>query len=147
LVALGDEVLDAVREIPGVADARAEQIAGLRYLRIIPDRGKLARYGLTVSDVNLAAETMAVGHKTGVVLEGDRQFSIRVLVGHEPTGDLEALSSVPLRTLRGHVVPLGDVAELRFMDGPAAVNREGQSRRIVVEFNVEGRDMASVVAD
>lgn len=147
LVALGDEVLAAVREVSGVADARAEQIAGLRYLRIVPDRGKLARYGLTVADVNLAAETMAVGHKTGVVLEGDRQFSIRVLVRHEPAGDLEALSSVPLRTLQGHVVPLGDVAELRFMDGPAAVNREGQSRRIVVEFNVESRDMASVVAD
>ena len=97
--------------------------------------------------MNLAAETMAVGHKAGVVLEGDRQFSIRVLVGHEPVGDPEALSSVPLRTSQGHVVPLGDVAELRFIDGPAAVNREGQSRRIVVEFNVEGRDMASVVAD
>jgi cobalt-zinc-cadmium resistance protein CzcA len=147
LVELGDEVVNAVKDIPGVADPRAEQIAGLRYLRIIPDRGKLARYGLTVADVNLAAETMAVGHEAGVVLEGDRQFSIRVLLEHEPRGDLEALSSLPLRTMSGHVVPLGDVAALRFEDGPASIDREAQARRIVVEFNVEGRDLASVVAD
>ncbi len=147
LVALGEQAQRAVQGIEGVADARTEQIAGLRYLRIIPDRAKLARYGLSVADVNLAAETMAVGHPTGMVLEGDRQFAIRVLVNHTPAGEIEALSSVPLRTAQGHVVPLGDVAELRFTDGPAAINREGQSRRIVVEFNVEGRDMASVVAD
>ncbi|MCA9717878.1 MAG: efflux RND transporter permease subunit [Myxococcales bacterium] len=147
LVELGSEALRALEGIPGVADARAEQIAGLRYLRVIPDRDKLARYGLTVADVNLATEAMAVGHEAGVVLEGDRRFSIRVLMSHEPRGDLEALASTPLRTMQGHVVPLGDVAALGFTDGPAAINREAMSRRIVVEFNVEGRDLASVVAD
>jgi cobalt-zinc-cadmium resistance protein CzcA len=147
LVALGDEILAAVRGIPGVADPRAEQVEGLRYLRITPDRGQLARYGLTVADVNLAAETIAVGHKTGVVLEGDRRFSIRVLMRHRPHGDLEAISSLPLRTMGGHVIALGDVAAVSFSDGPAQVNREGQSRRLVVEFNVEGRDMTSVVKD
>jgi cobalt-zinc-cadmium resistance protein CzcA len=81
------------------------------------------------------------------VLEGDRSFAIRVKVTHEPHGDLEALASVPLRTMDGHVVPLGDVATLRFVEGPAVIDREGQSRRIVVEFNVRGRDMVSVVED
>ncbi|MEZ4430688.1 MAG: CusA/CzcA family heavy metal efflux RND transporter, partial [Nannocystaceae bacterium] len=147
LVALGDDVARVVRRVPGVADARVEQIAGLRYLRVVPDRDKLARYGLTVADVNLATETMAVGHDAGAVLEGDRRFTIRVLVSHDPHGDLEALASSPLRTMQGHVVPLGDVAELRFVDGPASINREAMSRRIVVEFNVEGRDMGSVIAE
>jgi cobalt-zinc-cadmium resistance protein CzcA len=66
---------------------------------------------------------------------------------HEPVGDLEALSSLPLHTSQGHVVPLGDVAQLRFEPGPSEINREDLSRRIVVEFNVEDRDMASVVED
>lgn len=66
----GGEVLASVRDIAGVSDARVELVAGLRYLRVTPDRDKLARYGLTVADVNLAAETMAVGHHTGVVLDG-----------------------------------------------------------------------------
>ncbi|MGB1701424.1 MAG: efflux RND transporter permease subunit, partial [Nannocystaceae bacterium] len=147
LVDYGDEVLRAIRDVPGVVDARSEQVAGLRYLKIKPDRNKLARYGLSVADVNLAAEAMAVGYHAGQVLEGDRRFAIRVVVDHEPRGDLEALSSVPLRTMDGHVVPLGDVATLRFESGPAAINREAMSRRIVVEFNVEGRDLASVVKD
>ena len=147
LVGLGDEALRAIRDLPGVADPRVEQVAGLRYLRITPNREKLARHGLTVRDVNLAAETLAVGHEAGVVLEGDRRFSIRVLLEHAGMGDLEAFSSVPLRTMTGHVVPLGDVADLAFLDGPATINREAQSRRIVVEFNVEGRDLASTVAD
>lgn len=147
LVEYGDEIRDAVQGIPGVVDARAEAVAGLRYLRILPDRAKLARYGLTIADVNLAAETLAVGHEVGRVLEGERNFAIRVAVRHEPMGDLDAMASLPLRSIRGHMVPLGDVATLRFDEGPASINREGQSRRIVVEFNVRGRDMVSVVAD
>ena len=147
LVALGDEIVAAVRDIPGVVDARAEQIAGLRYLRIVPDRGKLARYGLTIADVNIVTEAIAVGHEAGVVLERDRTFTIRVKLSHSPKGDLEALASLPLRAMDGAVVPLGDVAELRFVEGPSTINREALSRRIVVEFNVRGRDMVSVVAD
>lgn len=147
LVRLGDDVRNAVVSIPGVVDARAEQISGLKYLRIIPDRGKLARYGLTVADLNLAAEAISAGHSAGVVLEGDRSFAIQVKIDHHPQGDLEALARLPLRSMSGHIVPLGDVAELRLEDGPAAVNRSAQSRRLIVEFNVRGRALTSVVAD
>ncbi len=147
LVEHGAEIQAAVADIPGVVDARVETIDGLRYLRVVPDRGKLARYGLTIADVNMAVETMAVGHEVGQVLEGDRSFSIRVAVRHDPPGDLDAMASLPLRSTTGHMVPLGDVAELRFVEGPASINREAQSRRIVIEFNVRGRDMVSVVAD
>jgi len=55
---------------------RVEQVAGLKYLRIDPHRGKLARYGLTIEDVNRVTETMAVGHAVGEVLEGERRFGI-----------------------------------------------------------------------
>jgi cobalt-zinc-cadmium resistance protein CzcA len=57
-----------------VVDLRVEQGTGLTYLRITPDRARLARYGLTVDDVNLLAQTMAVGRTAGVVFEGDRRF-------------------------------------------------------------------------
>ena len=60
--------------IPGVADLRVEQGAGLTYLRIRPDRARLARYGLTVEDVNTVTETMAVGRTVGQVFEKDRRF-------------------------------------------------------------------------
>ena len=147
LTRLGNETAAAVRSVAGAVDVRVEQVAGLRYLRITPDRAKLARYGLTVDDVNQVTETMAVGHRAGDVLEGERRFGIVVKTAHDFKGELGPLLALPLRSVSGQVVPLGDVAELQFTTGPAEVNREGQSRRLTVEFNVRGRDLVSVVAD
>jgi cobalt-zinc-cadmium resistance protein CzcA len=147
LVELGNEVATAVRSVPGAVDVRVEQVAGLRYLRVVPERGKLARYGLSVADVNQITETMAVGHAAGEVLEGDRRFGIVVKTLHGFDGDLAPLASLPLKSVSGQIVPLGDVAELGFRTGPAEVNRENQSRRLTVEFNVRGRDMLSVVRE
>jgi cobalt-zinc-cadmium resistance protein CzcA len=147
LRALGNEVEEAVKRVAGAVDVRVEQIAGLKYLRIVPDRSKLARYGLTIEDVNQITETIAVGYGAGEVLEGERRFGIRVKTLHGYQGDLEPLRMLPLRSVSGQVVPLGDVAELNFIEGPAQVSRESQSRRLSVEFNVRGRDLLSVVRD
>ena len=147
LAKLGDRAVDVLRRVPGAVDVRREQVAGLRYLRITPDRHKLARYGLTVEDVNQVTETIAVGHKTGDVLEGERRFGIVVKSAQSFDGDAASFASLPLRSVSGLLVPLGDVADLRFVTGPAQVSRESQSRRLTVELNVRGRDMLSVVRD
>jgi len=62
-------------------------------------------------------------------------------------GDLDTLERLPLRSVNGQIVPLGDVATLQFVEGPAQINRDKQSRRLVIEFNVRGRDLVSVVRD
>ena len=144
---LGDRIAGAVRPIAGAADVRVEQVAGLRYLRVVPDRNKLARYGLTIADINQVTETMAVGHAVGVVREGERRFSVVIKTAHGFDGDLDSLRALPLRSVTGQIVPLGDVAELAFLTGPAQVSRENQSRRLTVELNVRGRDTMSVVRD
>ena len=144
---LGEEVAALIRKVAGAEDVRVEQVAGLRYLRITPDRAKLARYGLTVEDVNRITETIAVGHQVGEVLEGERRFGIFIKTAHGFTGDLAPLRSMPLRSVSGQIVPLGDVADLSFVTGPAQVSRADQSRRLTVEFNVRGRDLLSVVED
>ena len=147
LVDLGDKIASSIRSVPGAEDVRVEQVAGLRYLRVVPERSKLARYGLTVADVNQITETMAVGHAAGEVLEGERRFGIVVKMQHGFDGELEPLASLPLKSVSGQIVPLGDVAELGFRKGPAQVSRENQSRRLTVEFNVRGRDLLSVVRE
>lgn len=144
---LGDDIAKVLGDVPGAVDIRVEQVAGLRYLRVIPDRAKLARYGLTIADVNELTESMAVGHDAGEVLEAERRFAIVVKTQVPSDGDLEALRSLPLKSASGQIVPLGDVAELFFEDGPAQVSRASQSRRLTVEFNVRGRDLLSVVND
>ncbi|MFZ5894660.1 MAG: efflux RND transporter permease subunit [Myxococcota bacterium] len=144
---MGDKIAAAVRTVPGAVDVRVEQVAGLRYLEIEPDRNKLARYGLTIADINQLAETIAVGHRVGDVLEGERRFGIVVKTAHGYQGDTAALQQLPLISLTGQVVPLGDVASITYSTGPAEVSREAQSRRLTVEFNVRGRDLLSVVSD
>ncbi|MFO0677686.1 MAG: CusA/CzcA family heavy metal efflux RND transporter [Polyangiaceae bacterium] len=145
LAKLGDRIRDVLEAVPGVTDLRVEQVAGLRYLRIVPDRAKLARYGLTISDVNQITETLSVGHRVGDVLEGERRFGIVVRSKHEFQGDLEGLKALPLKSVTGQIVPLGDVAELTFTTGPSAVSRDSQSRRLAVEFNVRSGSLVSVV--
>lgn len=147
LAKLGDQLAVELRKVPGAVDVRVEQVAGLKYLRVTPDRNRLARYGLTIEDVNQATETLAVGSPVGHVLEGERRFSIMVRTAQTFTGDLEPMRALPLRSVSGQVVPLGDVADLSFITGPAQVSREAQSRRLTVEFNVRGRDLLSVVRD
>lgn len=147
LARLGGEVARAIRNVPGAADVRTEQVAGLSYLRILPDRAKLARYGLTIADVNQLAESLAVGHSVGEVLEGERRFGLVVKMRTGYEGDLDALRALPLKAVTGQVVPLGDVARLELSTGPVEINREEQSRRIVVELNVRDRDLVSVVND
>ncbi len=144
---LGSRIAQVVQRVPGAVAVRVEQVEGLRYLRVIPDRAKLARYGFTIEDINQLTETMAVGFDAGEVLEGERRFGISVKTRHDYAGDLEPLRMLPLRSVSGQVVPLGDLAELSFAEGPAQVSRERQSRRLSVELNVRGRDLQSVVRE
>ncbi len=139
-------VASVVHKVPGALDVRTEQGQGLSYLRIIPDRAALAQHGLTVKDINTLIEAMAVGRRAGVVREGDRRFDITVKLDRID-GDLERIRKLPLRSARGAIVPLGDVATVEITTGPLVVNRNKLSRRIMVEANVRERDLVSVVSD
>jgi len=148
LAAAGERVAGALRKVPGAADVRVRQTSGLEYLRIRPDRAKLARYGLSIADVNELTETMSVGHQAGVVLEGERRFDLVVkTLADARTSELDGLGSLPLKSVSGQLVPLADVATLAFSRGPVEVNRDRQSRRLIVEFNARDRDLGSVVTD
>lgn len=142
---IGRQTVAALRGIPGVADVRPEQGAGLTYLRIRPDRARLARYGLTVEDVNTITETMAVGRQVGQIFERDRRFAMVVKTAVDYQGSLDVVRALPLKSTLGQIVPLGDIADVTLEQGPALVNRDKQSRRLIVEFNVRGRDVVSTV--
>ncbi|MBX3233554.1 MAG: efflux RND transporter permease subunit [Labilithrix sp.] len=147
LAKFGDRIADVIRTVPGAVDVRMEQVAGLPYLRIVPDRMRLARFGLTVEDVNEAAQTIAVGREAGEVLEGERRFGIIVKMREGTMQERANVRNIPLRTGAGQVVPLGEVADLVYLTGPAQISRDKQSRRLTVEFNVRDRDLLSVVED
>jgi len=143
---LGDEVVAVVSRVPGAADAKAEQIAGLPYGRIIVDRSAIARYGINASQVLEAVEVMG-GKVVGQVLEGQRRFVLQARYRPEDRSDFERLQDIRVADPRGRLIPLRQLAEIRIEDGPAQISRENLHRRLAVETNVRGRDLAGFVAD
>jgi cobalt-zinc-cadmium resistance protein CzcA len=136
-----------VSSIPGSADVKLEQTAGLPVLRVKVDRDRCARYGISVGDVLDTVEAARAGKIVGTVFEGQRRFSLAVRFDDDTARTLEALGNVPVASPAGTLVPLGQLAEIALDTGPAQISREAVRRRIVVEVNVRGRDMASFVAE
>lgn len=141
-----DEIVRVASGIPGAADAKAEQIAGLPYLRIRVDRAALARYGVNASQVLDLVE--ALGGKTvGQVLEGQKRFEIQVRFKEKDRNDIDRIRNIKVADAEGRAIPLSQLASVFVEQGPAQISRERIQRRISVETNVRGRDIASFVAD
>jgi len=144
---LGGEVAAMLRRVPGAADVRAEQVQGLPVLRIVLDRARAARYGIPVDDVLGAVEAIRAGRVVGVVMDGVRRYDIVVKFALPLQADLEAIRNLPVLDSDGHAVPLAQLAEIAIEEGPAQISREFGQRRLIVEANVRGRDLASFVAE
>jgi cobalt-zinc-cadmium resistance protein CzcA len=144
---LGERGAEVLRRVPGAADVKIEQVAGQRYLRIIPDRVRLARHGLSIEDVNVLTESLAVGHEVGQVFEGQKRFSLVVRHASAAGEDLQGIGALTLKAPGGRLVPLADVADIRTEQGPAQISRQYGSRKITVEANVRGRDTVSFVEE
>ncbi len=143
----GDEIVRMVARVRGAADVKVEQTAGLPVLRVKVDRDRCARYGISVGDVLDAVEAARAGKIVGTVFEGQRRFSLAVRFDDETARTVDALGNVPVAAPGGALVPLGQLAEIALDTGPAQISREAVRRRIVVELNVRGRDVASFVAE
>ena len=145
-----DQVAEVLRSVPGAADVKAEQTAGLPVLRVQVDRRAIARYGINVEDVLDVVETLG-GKRLGVVLEGQKRFVLQVRFTSEVLADLDRVRDLrvaaPATPGAGpRLIPLAQLAEVRVEEGPAQISRDRISRRINVEANVRGRDLASFVA-
>jgi cobalt-zinc-cadmium resistance protein CzcA len=143
----GEEIERIVGSVPGAADVKLEQTAGLPVVRIRPDRDRCARYGVSVGDVLDTVEAARAGKVVGTVFEGQRRFSLAVRFDDETSRTIEALGNVPVATPGGTSVPLAQLAEIGLETGPAQISRESVRRRIVVEANVRSRDVASFVKE
>jgi cobalt-zinc-cadmium resistance protein CzcA len=143
----GERIARVVASVPGAADVKLEQTAGLPVIRVRVDRDRCARYGISVGDVLDTVEAARAGKVVGTVFEGQRRFSLVVRFDDETTRSLDALGNVPVASPSGASLPLGQLAEITLDSGPAQISREAVRRRIVVETNVRGRDVASFVAE
>jgi cobalt-zinc-cadmium resistance protein CzcA len=142
-----DEIARVLSGVRGTADLVVETIAGQPYISIKADRAKIARYGLSVEDVQAVVET-AVGGKTVTRLyEGEKSFDVQLRFPEARRDSIEAIGNILLRSPSGARVPLSQVAEIASSEGPGQISREAGSRRIGVECNISGRDLGGFVAE
>jgi cobalt-zinc-cadmium resistance protein CzcA len=135
LVSKGDEVLQLIQGIEGVTSAKAERVAGLPQITVRYNKDKLALYGLNIG----------AGESAGLVYEGEKRFDLVVRLAQDSRNDISSLKSLYVTLPSGNQIPLEQVADIKYEDGPMQISREDGKRRIVVGFNVRGKDIQGVV--
>ncbi len=141
-----DEIVAAVSNVPGASDTKAEQVAGLPYLRVRINRSEIARYGINASQVLDVVEAIG-GKVVGEVMEGQRRFVLQVRFQENERRDIDSIRNLKVADPQGRLIPLAQLANISVEQGPAQISRENIHRRISVEANVRGRDLARFVAD
>jgi cobalt-zinc-cadmium resistance protein CzcA len=136
----GGRLALALSRVPGAADVKAEQVAGLPVARIQIDRQALARHGINVRQVLDTIETLG-GKEVGTVLEGQRRFTLQVRFAPAARQHVEQLESLPVASPSGQLIPLSQLARVVVEEGPVQVSRENLQRRLTIEANVRGRDL------
>jgi heavy metal efflux system protein len=142
-----DEIVKVVQSVPGAEDVKAEATSGLPQLQIKPNRAAISRYGLNVEDVNDMIESVVAGKEAGQVFEGEQRFDLVVRLNEDASRSVETVKNLLLTSPSGARVPLAQVADIQLVEGAAQISREDTRRRIGVELNVRGRDIASFVAE
>ena len=145
LVSKGDEVLELIKGIDGVSDAKAERVSGLPQITVRYNKDKLALYGLNIGDLNRIIRMGFAGESTGLVYEGEKRFDLVVRLDEDSRQDIANVKSLFITLPSGSQIPLEQVADIQYENGPMQISREDGKRRIVVGFNVRGKDIQRVV--
>lgn len=142
-----NQVIAAIRDVPGVKDVGILRNVGQPEMSIYVDKQKMAFYGVRVGDAEAVIE-MAIGGKTATQLyEGERRFDIRVRYQPDYRKNEEDIGLLMVPTIRGDKIPLKEIATIKTLTGPAFVYRDKNKRFIGVKFSVRERDLGSTIAD
>ena len=152
LLAIGQRIEGLMGQVEGARDISLEQATGLPMMQIEPRREALARYGLSVDDVQSVIRTSLAGTRAGQIFEGDRRFDVIVRLPEDLRANVALLErlNVPLPATedgRVETIPLRELADISLIIGPNQISRENGKRRIVVTANVRGRDLGSFVTE
>jgi len=143
----GSEIEALVKKVEGTRGVAMEQIGGEAQLAVRPDRDALARYGIPVAQVmDLVADSIG-GRAAGQVINGNERYDIYVRLAEQYRNNVEAIRNLILQAPGGAWVKLGDIAQVEIESGPPQIRRDDVQRRVVIQTNVEGRDMGGLVAE
>ncbi|TKC01717.1 CusA/CzcA family heavy metal efflux RND transporter [Pedobacter cryotolerans] len=136
-----------INSVKGPKDLYVEQVAGLPQITINYNRNTLAQYNVDIATVNNIINMSLAGQTSGMVFEGEKRFDLVVRLNADAKKDVESIQNLLVPTPDGSQIPLSQLADVEIKDGPNQIQREDAKRRIIVGFNVGGRDVQSIVND
>ena len=134
-----------IQPINGVKDLYIEEVSGLPQIIIKFDRDKIAEFGLNIEQVNRTISMAFAGESAGLIYEGEKRFDLVVRLNIANRQGLDDVKNLFVSTPKGTQIPLSQLADVSFKIGPNQIQRDDTKRRIIVAFNVRGRDVESIV--
>lgn len=147
LAKTGKEIEALVRKVEGTRGVEMEQIAGEAQLVIRPNRDALARYGIPVGQVMSLVSDSIGGVEAGQVIQGNERYDINVRLAKSYRSNVEAVRNIVVKSAQGAWVKLRDIASVDIESGPPQIRRDDVQRRVVIQSNVNGRDMGGLVSE
>lgn len=144
---VASEIEQLVKSVPGVTSALAERLAGGRYVDIVINRRKAARYGVSVSELQSMVATLVGGQNIGETIEGRERYPINVRYPREWRDNIQKLRALPVVTASGSQVSLAELAEITVADGPPMLKSENARLSNWIYVDLRGRDLKSAVED
>lgn len=147
LAAYSKKLGDVINTVAGAKDLYVESITGLPQIVIKYNREAMALHRLTISDVNTVVRTAYAGERAGILYENERRFDLVVRLKSAFRKDILDIQNLLIPTPAGIALPLYQVATVELKEGPNQIQREDAKRRILVGFNVRGRDVQTIVRE
>jgi len=136
-----------IHDVEGAKDLYTETVTGISQVVVHFNRTAIARYGANIKEVNQVIQSAYAGGTAGKVFEGDRRFDLVVKLNTAQKKDWQQIKNLMVTVGNGKQVPLYELAEVKIEEGPYQIQREDAARRIVVGFNVRGKDVKTVVTE
>lgn len=147
LTSYAQQLAAIIGKVDGAINIYEERITGMPQVVIKYNRAGMARYGLTISDINRIVNTAFAGQAAGQVYEGEKRFDLVVRLAGESRRTVADVKNLMVPTIQGAQIPLSFVADITEVEGVNQIQRENTKRRIIVGFNINGRDVQSIVQE
>jgi heavy metal efflux system protein len=147
LAVYADKLGKIVAKVEGSENLYVEPVTGMPQVIIEYNRPMIAQYNLSIADINRVVNTAFAGQSTGLIFEEEKRFDLVVRLDNQERKNLEDVQNLLIPTPNGNQIPLSQLANVAIKEGPNQIQREDAKRRIVVGFNVNGRDVQSIVSE
>ncbi len=141
------EIRNLIADVPGASDIITEKTAGLPQIKVNYDRSKIAYYGVDINTLNTFLSAAFGGKTAGVIFEGEKRFDMVMRFENQNRTDIDDIRQLQVPVSTGQMIPLSELADIQYTQGPAKISHDNAHRRVVVSVNVRDRDLKSVIVD